>query len=482
MEEKAAAAQQVAAARVADLAKAAASGVPVLADPGQRVVPSPASAALADIAARLEKLHRGATMHLRLNRIAHGARLLGLRPVSLPHGMLKVRREASCCWAPLRSQGLRGRACTDRASGGRFGLPHGATWTMASASNHGSVGACVLLASSRCLTQLTLHSLHEAGLHLPCRRTMIAARTHAACRPSARHSAFLCARRMACRHPSRPALRALRHQVAFRACCWRACANAMTRCPMSARRSTTWRLSSAAQRVSRSRCANSVHGLTFQHGAGRNHPPCAGCVRTAFRPPEAALRAPITLYDVGWSGQTFSSADARAVSVLQLLKLTSVPDAVAAAGATQSSSAPSAQHRQHPSHQHPAKRKREPDDDEQPASSAPLSERASAAAAAVAAAEQDVPADSNAASTSQAAGAQYSGVDTAELATVAPWARRRFVWETLQLQLQVCCSQCDVVEPSPCPDLTCNIDTQHACDQHDPSVRVCRAAKTLRSD
>ncbi len=98
VEEKAVAAQQVAAARVADLAKAAAAGVPVLADPGQPLPPSPARAALADVAGRLEKLHRGATMHLRLNRIAHGARLLGLRPVSLPHGMLKVRQHALCCY------------------------------------------------------------------------------------------------------------------------------------------------------------------------------------------------------------------------------------------------------------------------------------------------------------------------------------------------------------------------------------------------
>ena len=121
VEEKAVAAQQTAAVRIADLAKAAASGVPVLADPGQPSPPSPARAALADIAGRLEKLHRGATMHLRLNRIAHGARLLGLRPVSLPHGMLKVSERAaaagSCCrlrgGAYIHSNALGSRVARD---------------------------------------------------------------------------------------------------------------------------------------------------------------------------------------------------------------------------------------------------------------------------------------------------------------------------------------------------------------------------------
>ena len=77
--------------RVADLANAAASGLPVMADPGQPRPPSPARSALLEIAVRLERLLRGATMQMRLNRIARGARQLGLRQVALPHGMLKVR-------------------------------------------------------------------------------------------------------------------------------------------------------------------------------------------------------------------------------------------------------------------------------------------------------------------------------------------------------------------------------------------------------
>ncbi len=139
--------------------------------------------------------------------------------------------------------------------------------------------------------------------------------------------------------------------------------------------------------------------------------------------------------------------------VLQLLKLTSVPDAVAAAGAAQSSSAPPAQYRQHPSHRHPAKRKREADDDDdlQAAGSAPLADRhrdSAAAAAGAAAMEQDVKSEPSSGKASQAADAPYSGVDTAELATVVPWASRRFVWDTLQLQLQVCCTRPGVHTPA----------------------------------
>ena len=145
-----------------------------------------------------------------------------------------------------------------------------------------------------------------------------------------------------------------------------------------------------------------------------------------------------------------SPMTANAMSVLQLLKLTSVPDAVAAAGAAQSSSAPSAQHRQHLSRHHPAKRKREPDgdDDSQPAGSAPLADRGRGSAAGAAATEQDVESEPDAAKASRAADAPYSGVDTAELATVVPWASRRFVWDTLQLQLQVCCAELGLHPPA----------------------------------
>ncbi len=90
--------------RVADLAAAAASGLPAMADPGLARPPSPARSALMEIAARLERLVRAATMQMRLNRIARGARQLGLRQVALPHGMLKVRRRGEC-----RSRGAHGQ-------------------------------------------------------------------------------------------------------------------------------------------------------------------------------------------------------------------------------------------------------------------------------------------------------------------------------------------------------------------------------------
>ena len=111
VEEKALAAQQAAVARIAEMAKTAAPGLPVLGDPGQPQPPSPARAAMAEAAARIEKLYRGATMQLRLNRIAHGARQLGLRPVSLPHGMLKVRRQAPATGLCAAATALRRGVC-----------------------------------------------------------------------------------------------------------------------------------------------------------------------------------------------------------------------------------------------------------------------------------------------------------------------------------------------------------------------------------
>ena len=103
----------------------------------------------------------------------------------------------------------------------------------------------------------------------------------------------------------------------------------------------------------------------------------------------------------------------------QVLKLTSVPETVAAAGAVLTLSDASAQHHQVASHHHPAKRKRDEDDEGRPAAGASLIDGTTASAAGLSVA------------------GQYSGVDTAELASVVPWARRRFVWEALQLQLKV---------------------------------------------
>ena len=103
-----------------------------------------------------------------------------------------------------------------------------------------------------------------------------------------------------------------------------------------------------------------------------------------------------------------------------MLKLTSIPDAVAAAGAALSRSDPAVQQRQIVGDHHPAKRKREADDADRPSVGASVTDSATDPTA--------VPSVS----------APYSGVDTAELASVVPWARRRFAWEALQLQLQVC--------------------------------------------
>ena len=125
--------------------------------------------------------------------------------------------------------------------------------------------------------------------------------------------------------------------------------------------------------------------------------------------------------------------------VPQVLKLTSIPETVAAAGAASAPSDPAAQHRRLASHHHPAKRKREADDDQRP-DIAPASIADSAAAATA------VP----------TASAPYSGVDTAELAAVVPWARRRFVWEALQLQLQVCRASVSPNIVHVLPGHTCN--------------------------